>query len=162
MTSLDLNPPLFRRTSSSVFEVPTPSLRNEPAIVEPKPFKQLKAVDSLSPSVLLNPSFDSMLIDPRSAGMGMREVADLTGPSSDREGPSARAGTVSNEGQKDRSSSTSPPTFLRSQSSRTGQTRRSKTSLFAACQEELEVSRNILLVMKTSASTLSPNLHVPL
>jgi hypothetical protein len=94
MTSQDLNPPLLRRTSSSVFEVPTPSLRIQPVVVEPKPFRQLKAVDSLSPSVILNPSFDSMLLGPGSAGMGRREVTELSGPSSEREGQFGRAESV--------------------------------------------------------------------
>ncbi|KAL7416701.1 hypothetical protein BDY24DRAFT_412195 [Mrakia frigida] len=63
--------------SSSVFDPPHPSLRIQPVVVEPKPFREFKAHDTLSPTVLLNPSFENLNLGGESSTKGRRELVDL-------------------------------------------------------------------------------------
>ena len=101
MSSLDPPPPL-RRTSSSVFDPPHPLLRIQPVIVEPKPFREFKAHDTLSPTVLLNPSFEGFnLGGGESSTKGRREFVDLASQEVEREGESWMRET--SEGGKERS-----------------------------------------------------------
>jgi len=86
MSSLDPSPPL-RRTSSSVFDPPHPSLRIQPVIVEPKPSREFKAQDTLSPTILLNPSFGNLSLGGgESSTKGRRELVDLSSEEVEREG----------------------------------------------------------------------------
>lgn len=60
-------------------------------VVEPKPFREFKAHDTLSPTVLLNPSFENLNLGGESSTKGRRELVDLA---SEEVGGEGELGTV--------------------------------------------------------------------